>query len=173
VLRFLRFAPSRWRSRTCCEQAASTWQSVQTWCTAGARVDCRADFPQTKPRRAVAASFFSPVRIVHARSADVGAGGAGGACGAGSRARSPRRGYSRGFRSKLDLPRCHPWLGRAPDRAGRELPQVSQFCDNPRPPAYAGKFTPRSSGGRRGVPRGRSVRPPDRTKKSDLSNGLE
>ena len=29
--------------KKCCEQAASTWQSVQTWCTAGARVDCRAE----------------------------------------------------------------------------------------------------------------------------------
>eukprot|EP00966_Prymnesium_polylepis_P141155 3259556-Prymnesium_polylepis.1 len=36
----------------------------------------------------------------------------------------------------MDLPRRHPWLGRAPDGAGRKLPQVSQFCGNPRPPAY-------------------------------------
>eukprot|EP00966_Prymnesium_polylepis_P150765 3482462-Prymnesium_polylepis.1 len=31
------------RSQTCCKQTASTWQSVQTWCTAGARVDFRSE----------------------------------------------------------------------------------------------------------------------------------
>eukprot|EP00966_Prymnesium_polylepis_P300308 6939816-Prymnesium_polylepis.1 len=35
---------------------------------------------------------------------------------------APKRPYPiKGFRPKLDHPRSHPWLRRAPDGAGREL----------------------------------------------------